>query len=336
MITNTIIGVGITIFLIASLGVMWIKRVPAGWVELKTGLLLKFLPGLDSMPVVKLRESIENYWAKKLPAVKRKYALDHVDDHNIPTRHGQITSRVFRRQGTTKAARGIIFIHGGGWCIGSISTYEEVCRRLAMATDCPVISLDYSLAPESSFPIAHDECLDAVRWLIDQQSPLGLDVRSWALAGDSAGGNLAVSTVYQLNDTERQHIDRLVAIYPVVDGDSAKYESYKLFGKGYYLTAAAMQQFTEALDLSAEDIADLRLNPLMCQKPKNFPKTFIQLAEYDPLRDMGIAFGEKLKNEGWDVTTTLYPGTIHGFYGLGDFGNKGVRAIEESARFITS
>lgn len=327
--TSIFIGV---IAVIAILFYFFIKKVPHGWVQFRTGLVLRFLPALDSQPVVKLRDSLEAFVAKKLPGVKRNLPVDDVRDISISTRHGDIKARVFQSL-NPKGSHIMVYMHGGGFCIGSLNTYEEVCRRLSRETGLSVVSLDYSLAPEHKFPRAHEECVDAVKWLVNHSEEIDRAPKPLVLAGDSAGGNLIISTYYESEAEVARHIEKMVAVYPVVDSKKSDYPSSVDYANGYYLTQKAMAQFTGALVPDQSDADDMRLSPIY-ETRTDFPETFILTAEFDPLRDQGEAFAEKLKKNGIKVVSKRYKSTIHAFFGLKDFGSQGVNAITDIDRFL--
>ena len=313
--------------------VLYLKKAPHGWIQARTGLVLKFFPSLDSQPVVQLRNSLEEFVKKQRTKILKSLPVDQVRDVQIPTRHGSIGARIYD-QGIVTASHKIIFIHGGGWCVGSINTYDEQCRQLTRVTNLPVISLNYSLAPEHKFPHAHEECLDAVEWIIRNSKDLGLSNSPNILIGDSAGGNLIISTCYNLKDELVAEIDKIIPVYPVTDSLSKDYYSSKNYGHGYYLTNKAMSQFTEGLISNESDLQDIRLSPINYNADQSFPDMFLITAEYDPLRDQGEAFARKLKSEGRLVTAKRYKGTIHAFFGLKDFGSQGINAIHDINRYI--
>ena len=320
---------------IVAIAVLYIKRVPHGWVQFRTGLVLKFMPPLDHVPVVQLRQSLEDYIRKKLPAIKKELPVQIVRDITIPTRHGDIEARIFQNdEGPFDKA--LVFIHGGGWCVGSVTAYEEVCRRLTISTRLPVISLEYSLGPEHKFPIAHEECLDAIKYLAGCPEVLNIKYQNIVLLGDSAGGNLIISSWYSSEEKVQDQIAQLVAIYPAVDSRNGEYQSKKLFKKGYYLTQKAMDQFTEGLISDEKDLQDIRLSPIFEASTNRFPRCFVLTAAFDPLRDQSEAFADKIRREGNAVVKKRYQETVHAFFGLRDFGSRGLEAIEDVAAFIDS
>lgn len=323
----------VLVLIIAGI-ITYFKKVPHGWVQLRTGLVLRFIPPLDNKPVVQIRKGLEAFVAKRIHTIKKALPVSQVGDMDIPTRHGPIKARVYRH-GVKQGDKIVVMMHGGGWCIGSVNTYEEVSRRLAITTGQTVVTLDYSLAPEHKFPHAHDECLDATTWISEHMSEIDKEASSLVLVGDSAGGNLIISTTYNCHPEVRKNISHLAAVYPVVDSKKSDYASSQDYGDGYYLTTKAMAQFTEGLLQGVDDLEDYRLSPLYYDSIDHFPKTMVLTAEFDPLRDQGETWAHKMKGEGVSVLAKRYKGTVHAFFGLKDFGSQGVTAISDINRFIS-
>lgn len=331
--TTLLFWIILILFALSTLLTIYFKRAPHGWIQFRTGLVLKFMPSLDAQPVVPLRHSLEAFVKKQFPKIVKSLPVDSVEDQKLPTRHGDITVRIYNCN-DKNPTHNIVFIHGGGWAVGSIDTYEEICRRLAIESNLPVISLDYSLAPEYKFPHAHEECIDAVEWIVKNATQWGLNDLPVILIGDSAGGNLIISTTYGCNEETKKRIEKLIPVYPAVDGTRSDYFSIQNYGEHYYLTNKSMAQFTEALINHEDELKDLKLSPIHEQPVSTFPEMFVITAEFDPLRDQGEAFAAKLKSEGNEVISKRYKGTIHAFFGMKDFGSQGVKAISDIRNFI--
>lgn len=310
---------------------LYIRRTSQGLVEFRSGLVLNFLPNLDHMEPVDLRVSLENFTAKN--AHKVKVPIKEVKELTISTRHGEIRGRLYNNADQAMD-RCIIFYHGGGFCVGSIETHNEQARRVAKATGLPLLSVNYSLSPEAKFPHAVEECVDAVLWAKDQLVTLGIDQAQFIPMGDSAGGNLAIVVTNQLIKMgHKDLITQVVPVYPVTDS-TQQYESNKLYGEGFYLTSKAMANFMRDYLSSAEDITDVRASPILEEDLSQFPPTFILTAGFDPLRDQGEAFVEKLRAAGCQVQHKRYDNAIHAFFGLKDFGKKGLQAVDDVAEFL--
>jgi acetyl esterase len=178
----------------------------------------------------------------------------------------------------------VLFFHGGGWVIGDIDTHDHMCRYLAHKADVVVVSVHYRLAPEAPFPAAFDDCLAAARWLVEDAAALAIDPARWAIAGDSAGGNLAAAVTIALRDQREPMPNLQLLMYPAVDA-TADNESLRVNGEGYLLTAAAMDKFV-GWYLPDEDLReDPRVSPQLAEHHTDLPRAWVQTAEFDPLRD---------------------------------------------------
>jgi len=312
----------------------FIRWTPHGMVEFKSGLVLKFLPSLDHMPTRQLRVSLEKFVAKSAHKVNKRLPVKVVKELSVPTRHGDVKARLYNNSDEVQEEL-LVFFHGGGWCIGSIDTHNEQARRLAIATGLPLLSIDYSLSPEVKFPHAIEEGIDALLWAKDNYASLGVNQVKMIPIGDSAGGNMAITTTMGMIDAGYgDAISRMVPIYPVTDGRSRETVSHQKFGKGYYLTTKAMDVFTQDYLKSHDDSLDPRASPLAQEDVSMYPPCFILTAGFDPLRDEGEAFAHKLHEQGADVVLKRYPNCLHAFFGLKDFGKQGLIAVDDVAAYI--
>jgi acetyl esterase len=238
-------------------------------------------------------------------------AVAAVRDLVVPSAGGGIPVRAYTPRDAGEGPLPlVVWLHGGGWAIGSIDTYEAPVRALANASGAVVVSVEYRLAPEHRFPAAVEDCLAAVRWAVHQAGELGADPARVAVAGDSAGGNLAAVIARRL----RGEIDlRLqVLVYPVTDG-GVNTASYRDFADRYGLTAAGMRRFWE-LYLDGDDSAHPDASPLRAPDLAGVAPAFVLTAEYDVLRDEGEAYARALEAAGVPVQLRRFDGTIHGFF----------------------
>lgn len=311
---------------------LYIRRTPHGMVEFKSGLVLKFLPSLDAREPIEIRADLEKFVAKNIHKVK--VPIHSVSDHTIPTRHGEIEGRLYNDSSDLKD-RVILFFHGGGFCIGSIDTHNEQARRVAKATQLPLLSINYSLSPEAKFPKAHEECIDALLWIKENYMALGATAPQVVTMGDSAGGNLAIaSTMAVIKMGHEDLVTHSVPVYPVTDGSDDTSESYQKFGEGYYLTKKAMNKFMRDFLAHPEDVKNPMASPILEKDLSKFPPSFILTAGFDPLRDQGEAFVRRLKEAGCQVKHKRYDNAIHAFFALKDFGQKGLDAVDDIAQFL--
>jgi acetyl esterase/lipase len=205
----------------------------------------------------------------------------------------------------------VLFVHGGGWVAGSLDTHDGFCRRLAAASGAEVLAVDYRLAPEHPFPAGLEDVSAALAWACSEES--GLDPAGLVLAGDSAGGTLAAAACLQAPVGARPA--RLLLVCPILDL-VAETPSRRAFSDGYFLSRATMARDLEDYLPAGADPADPRLSPLRTDDLSAAPPTRVHVAEFDPFRDEGLAFVERLRAAGVDAHARLHPGLIHYFYAL--------------------
>jgi acetyl esterase len=229
----------------------------------------------------------------------------------------------------------LIYYHGGGWVIGNIETHDSTCRRLANKSRCQVISIDYRLAPEHPFPTATDDSLAAFRYIRDNAAQFSADPARLAVGGDSAGGNISAVVCQACQHAGEPMPAFQMLIYPATDARRLT-ESRRLFAEGYFLTRELMDWFWKAYAPAGTDLADLRLSPLLAKDVSGLPPAFVLTAGYDPLRDEGRAYADRLIDAGVKTTYVNYPGTIHGFFSLTRFLQQGLKANDEAAGVLAA
>jgi acetyl esterase/lipase len=240
-------------------------------------------------------------------------AVAAVEDLSAPGADGPLALRRYRPEGAGAGA--ILFVHGGGWVAGGLDTHDGVCRRLANASGCQVFALDYRLAPEHPFPAGLEDVLAAMTALAGQAGSLGFDPAKLAVAGDSAGGGLAASACLLVRDRGGPAVALQLLICPILDLVHES-DSRRTFATGYFLSRATMARDLADYLPDGADLSDPRLSPLHAHSLKGLPPTHIHLAEFDPFRDEGLAYGERLNAAGVQASVTLHPGMIHYFYAM--------------------
>jgi acetyl esterase len=206
----------------------------------------------------------------------------------------------------------IVYFHGGGFVMGDLDTHDTLCRTLANESGCRVFSVAYRLAPEFPFPAAIDDAFAAVKWVEANATTLGIDPNDIAVAGDSAGGNLAAAICLLAKAHKgKPHIAFQLLFYPSIA--LTREFVTRPFGQGYRLDDRAIQWFYAHYMPAGADPADERLSPIAAKDAKGLPPTYILTAGFDPLRDEAIAYAAKLKQAGVTVTHVDYPTMIHGF-----------------------
>ncbi len=239
-----------------------------------------------------------------------------VMDISLPLAEGEIPGRLYipMDSGTEKPPLTVYF-HGGGWVVGTLDTHDATCRAIAAASGSAILSVGYRLAPEHPFPTPLDDCVAAVRYAAEKGSEWGVNAARLAVAGDSAGANLAAATAIRLRDENGPKLRHQLLLYPVTDRDFSRPSYQNNGGGGYFLTTQMMQYFWDCyLPQGQSDDGLARL--VTAKNLSNLPSTTLIVAEYDPLADEGLAFAEQLKQAGNDVSYSNASGMIHGFISL--------------------
>jgi acetyl esterase/lipase len=240
--------------------------------------------------------------------------LAETRDLVIPCPAGDIPARLYR---PANAGSGLlVYFHGGGWVIGSIDTADGTCRYLADTAGVAILSVGYRLAPEHPFPAAADDCWSATEWAAGHSGELGVDALRLAVAGDSAGGNLAAVVSLLARDAGWPELQLQVLVYPVVD-THYHFPSMDENATGYFLTRNDMLWFAEQYGIgTVVDAGDWRVSPLLAPTHRGLAPAVVVTAEFDPLRDEGVAYANVLRDAGVHVTHLHYDDMIHGFFSM--------------------
>jgi len=210
----------------------------------------------------------------------------------------------------------VLYFHGGGFSLGSRASHDAVARRLAIGTGADVVSVEYRLAPEHTFPTASDDALDAWRHVVDAAPHWGVRADKIVVAGDSAGANLAAVLALDVRGEAVQPALQLL-IYPVTDcSESVGTASRREFAEGYYLSIERIDWFTDAYVPNVPDRSHPRASPLLADDLSGLPPAYVLVAGFDPLRDEGIAYADRLRAAGVPVTLDRAGGLIHGFVNM--------------------
>ena len=307
------------------------RQTPHGKLDTKTAILLKLMnrqPQPESFNPLAMRYVVEQYGAM---GFKDAVELPLVKDIEIPGEAGIIPARLYAPLENQKLP-GIVFYHGGGWVTGSVNVYDKFCRRLALENNAVVVSVDYRLAPEHPFPAAIEDAYTALVFVNQNADKLNMDASRIAVAGDSAGGNLAAVACLMARDKKGPEISYQILMYPVTNVSSTNTESYKNFSEGYFISKKATEQMIGLYATRPEDKKNPYASPLLAKSHKNLPPALVITAEFDPLRDEGEAYADELEKSGVPVTRMRAMGTIHGFMSYSKF----LDQADAAAKLITS
>jgi acetyl esterase len=226
----------------------------------------------------------------------------------------------------------LIWFHGGGWVIGSPELSLPETDRLATQAETVVLSLDYRMAPEHQFPAAYDDSVAAVAWAIEHAAELGIDPTKISVGGDSAGGNLAAAVAQHYGPQLRGQL----LVYPAVDAARQSAAS-ELYAEGYLLNTPTMSWFSDQY-LGTQDRTDVRCSPLRASADvmATLAPAHVVIAEYDPLRDDGFDYAERMRQAGVTVTVDHHADQMHGFFSLPAVLPGAERAIATAAEFLKS
>lgn len=236
-----------------------------------------------------------------------------VEDTVIPGPAGDVAVRVYRPDGAGPHPT-VLFFHGGGWVVGDLDTHDEPARRICRDVGAVVVSVDYRMAPEAPFPAPYDDCLAATRHVAAHISDYGGDPDRLVVAGDSAGGNLAAAVAIACRD-EGLPLAAQLLIYPACDL-ATEYPSYEENADGYFLTRDDTREAIARYTEGTADRTDPRISPLYTPDLGGLAPAVVAVAEYDPIRDDGVAYAKTLEKAGTPVILRRLDGLIHGFIGF--------------------
>lgn len=248
--------------------------------------------------------------------------LQRIDSFTLPARDGfELPVRLYAC--AEEAQPVLVYLHCGGFTIGSIATHDVLCRHLSHLAHCAVLSVGYRLAPEHRFPTAFEDAWDAVQWVAEHGTEKGLDPTRIAVGGDSAGGTLAAACALQAR-AAGVTLKLQLLFYP---GCCAHHDtpSHKIFGHGFVLEAEHIDYFFDLYIPDLKDREDWRFAPLMADDVEGVAPAWFGLAECDPLVDEGLQYADKLRAAGVSVDLEIYRGVTHEFIKMG-------RAIPEARR----
>lgn len=320
-------------------------RMPIAWVNIlagppvvadgrtldgRTQWLLQLLarsgqPPIEQTTVIEARAVYDTFM---LEMGGRAAPIGEMVDRTIEGPAGRLRIRIYRPAGTVvRPLPAILYFHGGGWVMGSLEGYDLVYRYFCARAGSALVAVDYRLAPEHKFPAGIDDAVAAYRWLQAEATGLGIDPARIVIAGDSAGGNIAAATAQLLRGEARLPCLQWL-IFPVTDlsFDTA---SFKSCGEGFLLTRAAMEWFRGHYLNSQAEVGDPRASPLKADDLAGLPPALVYTAGFDPLRDEGRAYADRLSAAGVKTIHHEFDSLIHGFVGLRGTVSAAARAMDD-------
>jgi len=280
------------------------------------------LPDLDALPPAAMRSAFTTIGPE---GPKRE--VGRVENRTIPGPAGEIPVRIY----TPPADSGgslplLVYFHGGGFVICDLDSHDATCRELCNGAECIVVSVDYRLAPEAKFPAAPEDCYAATRWVAENAVALGGNPERVAVAGDSAGGNLAAVVALLARERGGPSLVHQLLIYPVTN-HAFDTVSYGENAEGYLLSKKMMQWFWGHYLVREADGESPLASPLRADDLSGLPAATVLTAEYDPLRDEGEAYAQRLVEAGVATEHARFDGMIHGFFGMTSAVDQAVKAV---------
>ncbi|AKU98207.1 Esterase/lipase [Labilithrix luteola] len=229
---------------------------------------------------------------------------------SIPCPAGDRPARLYVPRALTAPSPAILYLHGGGFVTCDLDTHDVLCRRLALGARARVVSLDYRLAPEHPYPAPVEDAVAAFRWLATKAASFGIDAARLAVAGDSAGGNLSANVARHTRDDARRPALQ-VLIYPAVDARRLQ-RSHALFGEGYFLTKTMLDWYYDHYGLVSRRL-EPDFSPLLAEDVSRVAPALVYTAGFDPLRDEGAEYHERLVSSGVSSRLVCFDSLLHGF-----------------------
>ena len=286
-------------------------------------------PPLDAMPAAEGRDYFNELFKTRL---EDQEACAHIEDLKIPVEGGEIPARLYAPEASGPLPV-MVHFHGGGWVYLNLDTHDGYCRILANNASCAVLAVEYRKAPEYAFPTPVEDCYAALCWVSDHADDLGLDASRVGVVGDSAGGNLGAAVTLMARDKGGPQLKLQVLTYPAVDATMSA-PSIEENAAAPLLGRQQMAWFWGHYVPKGTDVHDPRLSPLHADDHSKLPPAFISTAEFDPLRDEGEDYADKLKAAGVEVDSQRYKGVFHGFMLLAKLIPEGQQLVTAQCEFI--
>jgi acetyl esterase len=294
--------------------------------------LLDMGTGVPATNTLSVREARTQYEAR-VRLMAPAAAVAAVTERTIAGPGGDLRLRVYRAAGQGPFPL-LAFFHGSGFVLCSLDTHDGMCRNLCAGAGCVVVSVDYRLAPEHKYPAGLDDCVFATRWIAEHAAELDGNADRLAVCGDSAGGNFAAAATLRIRDEGGPRLIGQLLIYPVADYHTPGTPSYRENAHGYGLTRDTMVWFWDHYLSDPSEAAYPYVSPLRAHDLGHLPAALVVTAEYDPLRDEGEYYAEKLRAAGTPAITSRWDGMNHGFFFWAGRVDKADAALEESCLWL--
>jgi len=270
-------------------------------------------PSADSLTVDERRTALKDLLAFS----GRLEQIGKIEDRRIPGPAGPLRVRIYSpAAAASDVLPGLVYFHGGGLVAGDLDTHDFICRSLANATGCRLISVEFRLAPEHRFPAAAEDGYAAISFIASHAAEFSIDREKLVVGGDSAGATLAIVVCKMAADAGSPHVSLQLLICPILDF-SAKTESRRTYARGYLMDEATLAHDLKYYLAIGDDPTDPRISPLRLNDVSVLPQACIHTAECDPLRDEGRAYSDRLNLAGVKTIYRCHSGMIHMFYGMG-------------------
>lgn len=300
--------------------------------KLKTVLYFsKFIKPLDhgkNININTMRKKAQQASALGAFLFDSKIGIQKVENKTV----SDVPVRIYNNNINIQNQRVIVYFHGGGFVLYDLDSHDNVCRRLCAMNECLVVSVDYRLAPEFSFPAAHDDAFKAITWVHNNIDVFGGNPSDIVLAGDSAGGNLAACMAHRCKK-ELLPVKAQILIYPWIDG-KLNNPSIDRNGEGYLLNKETMFWFRKQYTPKEEDRCHPDVSPKYQTNFEGLPPAFVLTAQFDPLLDDGFNYAAQLQENGVKVQYKEYPTLIHGFFNMPKVSPIAMQAYSDVADFL--
>lgn len=290
----------------------------------------RFISKFHTYKPTKARKVFES----KIKIISNKsISLPKVETTIIGGINDSIKIRIYNPDPTRDGHPILLYFHGGGHVVGNINTHDNLCRYLAYFTPCLVFSVDYRLAPEFPFPNAINDTHRAYKWIKSNAIRLGGNPDKIALAGDSAGGNLALATTIRLKDSKEDLPNFIGLLYPYLDlsQENASYETYH---EGFLLSRSQLRWFKNHYSPNTKDRSNPEASPLLYPSFKDFPNCYVATAGFDPLLDEAEELVAKLQKDRVHVVHTNFPGFVHGYASFADIVPAAWDAVQDFIKYL--